>query len=122
MAVTTPTLGGVTLPVPSAPMTVRTFVRGGVQRMASGALVRDVISSTRKHEFTLHWNNITDAQLTMVHNALATVIDGTSRTFLAPTGTSYTVVLSDGGEPEWEAITVRGSDFRWSGSLRLEEV
>ena len=121
MAITTPTLGGVTLPVPSE-YGESNFTKGTVQRMANGALVRDLVQSGAKNRFALTFDMLTDVQKSAVRSGVATVRDGSSVTFLAPTGTSYTVVLADGGEPEWEAVSLRGTELRWRGTIELEEV
>lgn len=121
MAISTPTLGGVTLPVPSK-YDEENFTKGTVKRMANGALVRDLVQSGAKNRFMLDFDMLTDAQRTSVRSGVATVRDGSSVTFLAPTGTSYTVVLAEGGEPEWEAVPLRGTELRWRGAIKLEEV
>lgn len=121
MAVSTPTLGGNSMPVPDT-YSEPTFAKGATARMANGALVRDLVQSGRKARFVFGWKMLTDAERAAVHTALGAVIDGTSATLLAPTGTSYTVVLGENGTPEWEAVTLRGSEFRWNGQMTLEEV
>lgn len=121
MAVSTPTLGGNSLPVPNA-YSEQTYTKGATSRMASGALVRDLVQSGRKVRITLGWEMLTDAQRAAVHTGLGSVLDGSSATLLSPTGTSYTVVLADNGMPDWQAVTLRGTEWRWNGQIVLEEV
>lgn len=99
------------------------FLKGSVRRMASGALVRDLVSTSVKLRFTLEWVGLTVGQRNNVETALGYVKDGTSRTFLSPRNQTYTVVLAEGGEPTWEVRTANnGTAFRYSGTMILEEV
>jgi hypothetical protein len=91
--------------------------------MASGALVRDLVVNATKRRFTLRWPALTAAERTNVLAAYALLRDGTSRTYIAPDGASYSVVLAEGGEPRFAVVATKGgSTLLWSGSLVLEEV
>lgn len=119
-----PVLHTTTLPMPSTEgQTEEVYYKGSVERMANGALVRDLVTSTAKRRFTLEWSALTTAEHNTVMTALATVADGTSRSFTSIRNVSYTVVLAEDGEPEWEIIGAKGnSEFRYAGRLVLEEV
>lgn len=119
-----PVLHTTTLPMPFREgQEERVFYKGSVQRMASGALVRDNVSSTPKLRFVLEWRGLTTAERTTVMTALATVADGTSRSFTSARNLTYTVVLAEDGAPEWTVYPARGgSEFRFDGALTLEEV
>lgn len=124
-AATQPTLNAQALPYPKMDdgYTETIFLKGSVRRMASGALVRDLVTTSAKLRFTLTWTALTITERNNVETALGYVKDGTSRTFLSPRNQSYTVVLAEGGEPEWAVRPVAGGTaFRYSGTLILEEV
>jgi len=99
------------------------FVKGATRRMASGALVRDLVTDATKLRFTLRWPALTAAQRGDVLAAYALLRDGTSRTFTAPSGSTYTVVLAENGFPQFAIVATKGgSALMYSGSLSLEEV
>ena len=122
MALTTPTLGGSTLTVPSG-YTVTLSYRGGRQLMADGTLVTDLVNANAKRVFNLSWLALTDAQRSTLETAYATVKD-TSATYVDISGTSYTVTLDEGGdELEFEAHHAgNGAAVRWSTALVLRQV
>lgn len=119
-----PVLHTTTLPMPSSEgQTEEVFYKGRVERMANGNLVRDNVSNSPKLRFTLDWVALTAAERNTVMTALATVADGSSRSYTSIRNLTYTVVLAEDGEPEWEIVPVRAnSEFRYSGRLVLEEV
>jgi hypothetical protein len=118
------TLGGTTLPdIQQEGYTEEVFFKESVRRMASGALVRDQVSASAKRRFTLTWAHITSTQLNTVMTALGHVDDGASATYVSPQGTSYTVVLAEDGVPTWNVRTIKaGSEYRYTGTMKLEEV
>ena len=123
MAITTPALGGTTLP--------QVYVKGGFMEypgyrgadleMASGALATDLISTSVKRRFELYWVGLTEAQVSTVLTAFATV-DDSSASFTSPTGGSYTVTR-DYGALELEVQWYRGGGVaRADVRMRLREV
>ena len=124
-AATQPTLNSASIPYPKAEdgYVEESFLKGSVRRMANGALVRDLVTTDVKLRFTFNYSHITVTERGQVETALGYLKDGTSRAFLSPRNVSYTVVLAEGGEPEWEVRPVQGgAAFRYSGTLKLEEV
>lgn len=124
-AATQPTLNGANIPYPKAEggYIEETFLKGGVRRMADGSLVRDLVTTSVKLRFTFNYSFLTVTERGQVETALGYLKDGTSRTFVSPRNISYTVVLAEDGEPEWEVRPVQGgSAFRYSGTLIMEEV
>ena len=121
---TQPSLGAQSLPHPGlGGYEEEVFVKGATRRMASGALVRDLVSNTTKRRFTLHWPALTTAQRADVLAAYALVRNGSSATFTAPDAATYTVVLAENGFPRFAvSATKGGTALVWDGSLSLEEV
>jgi hypothetical protein len=96
MAITTATLGGVTLPhVQPDGYIERPGYRGADRVMLSGALATDLLTTTVKRTFELTWRRLTEAQVTTLLSAFATVRDG-SAAFVSPLGGSYTVTRDEG--------------------------
>ncbi len=123
MAITTPALGGTTLP--------QVYVKGGFVEypgyrgadleMASGALATDLISTSVKRHFELYWVGLTEAQVNTVLTAFATV-DDSSASFTSPVGGSHTVTR-DYGALELEVQWYRGGGVaRADVRMRLREV
>lgn len=124
-AATQPTLNSANIPYPKSEdgYVEESFLKGSVRRMANGALVRDLVTTSVKLRFTLNYVHLTITERGQVDTALGYLKDGTSRTYLSPRNVSYTVVLAEGGEPKWEVRTVQGgAAFRYSGTLIMEEV
>lgn len=124
---TQPTLNSGNLPYPDnkGGYEEEVFYKGSVRRMASGALVRDIVTSSnhQKLRFTLTWTNRTISERSLVDTALGYLYDGTARTFLSPRNQSYTVVLAEGGEPAWQMTGVANNGTAlYTGTLVLEEV
>lgn len=124
MAITTPALGGTTLP--------QVYVKGGFMEypgyrgadleMASGALATDLISTSVKRRFELYWVGLTEAQVSTVLTAFATV-DDSSASFTSPLGGSYTVTRDYGAlELEITWYMVGGGTARADVRMRLREV
>lgn len=95
MAITTATLGGVTLPhVQPDGYIERAGYRGADRVMLSGALATDLVTNSVKRSFELTWRRLTEAQVSTLLSAFATVRDG-SATFVTPLGGSYTVTREE---------------------------
>ena len=123
MASTTPALGGTTLPQVGAHDSYMEFpgYRGADLEMASGALATDLISTSVKRRFELAWLGLTEAQVSTVLTAFATVRDS-SASFTSPLGGSYTVTR-DYGAMEVELSWYRGGGVaRADARMRLREV
>ena len=123
MAITTPVLGGTTLPQVGARDSYMEFAgyRGSDLEMASGALATDLVSTSVKRRFELAWLGLTEAQVTTVLTAFATVRDS-SASFTSPLGGSYTVTR-DYGAMEVELSWYRGGGVaRADCRMRLREV
>lgn len=95
--------------------------RGTTRRMASGVLVREVTNSTLFRRFEIEWVALNPTQWGVVNSAVADMDDGSSATFTSPQGTSYTVVLAEGGMPQWRVNTAANGTFIYSGTLKLEQ-
>lgn len=117
---TTPVLGGYSLPDPSEYEETEEY-RGGGRLMASGAVVYDLLSTIAKHAYMLTWDTLTSSQKTTVKAAFATV-KNSSAAFTTLEGTSVTVTR----DPEQDNITFKAvataSGTRWGTSMRLREV
>ncbi len=86
MAVSTASLGGTTLPhVEPEGFREEYGYRGADREMLSGAVQTDLISTTAKRTFELSWRELTEAQVTTVKTAFATVDDGAA-TLVTPLG------------------------------------
>jgi hypothetical protein len=98
----------------------RTY-RGGIRVLADGTAVADLVASGAKHVFRLSWQNISNSEWTTLLTAFATIDDGAA-TFVAPNGTSYTV-MRDPGSPGLTGTmrTVGGEAQRWDAQMTLRE-
>ena len=102
MAVTTPILGGTTLPQCSE-YDEEFDYRGVTTEMADGSELIDLVSATGKHVFSLGWQNITATQKGTVETGFATIKTAyTASNFTSPNGSVYTVT--------------RGSGLSWSAA------
>lgn len=121
---TAPVVNGQTLPYAQQDRyTEEVFYKGTVKRMASGALVRELMTASRKLRFKLEWVALSATQKGYIDTALGYLEDGTSRSFTSPRNQNYTVVLAEGGEPEWKIrANLATGAFLYSGTLILEEV
>ena len=115
MAITTPALGGTTLPQVGARDSYMEFpgYRGADLEMASGALATDLVSTGVKRRFELAWLGLTETQVNTVLTAFATVRDS-SASFTSPLGGSYTVTRDFG------AMEVETSWYRGGGVARAD--
>lgn len=123
MPVSTPSLGGTSLPQVGAHDSYMEFAgyRGADLEMASGALGTDLVSTSVKRRFELAWLGLTEAQVSTVLTAFATVRDS-SASFTSPLGGSYTVTR-DYGAMEVELSWYRGGNVaRADCRMRLREV
>lgn len=119
--VTAPVLAGYTLPhVAADGYHELTAFRGGFTEMASGAIVRDLLSTLPKLMFDLDWTAITIAERDTILAAYAALVLADSA-FTSPLGTAYTVQPVD-----QQAIDVRHFNttmgMRCDVSLRLRQV
>lgn len=118
---TQPVLGAVTLPWPSEYSEPYGY-RGASVEMANGTLAFDLVNPNSKRNFSLTWTHLTDAQRATVHTAFDTTKTA-SVTFVAPTGSSYTVTrAANQNELKWSLREAAGGVFRWSTSMKLREV
>ena len=123
MPVSTPSLGGTSLPQVGAHDSYMEFAgyRGADLEMASGALATDLVSTSVKRRFELAWLGLTETQVNTVLTAFATVRDS-SASFTSPLGGSYTVTR-DYGAMEVELSWYRGGGVaRADCRMRLREV
>ena len=123
MAITTPVLGGVTLPqvMWRDGYSEGLELRGSDMIMASGAMKTDLVQSTGKRKFELKWRGLTESQVSTVENGWATVYTA-SVAFTSPRGGTFTVTRDTGSnalELNWYKTA---SGMRADVSLRLREV
>ena len=96
MAVTTATLGGVTLPhVADDGFDESYGYRGADREMLDGSVHTALVTTTAKRRFELRWREVTESQIATLQSAFATVRDGNA-TFVTPRGGSYTVTRDVG--------------------------
>lgn len=114
------TLNGQTLPNPFG-YTVDVDYRSGMQIMASGALVEDVINASPKSTWEMSFRNVTAAQRGTMETAFAAVI-GASATFVDLEGNSHTVTRDQNQRSlKWTASRVT-SGLVYATTLALREV
>jgi len=117
-----PVLGGVTMPAIAAAdgFSETLSYRGGMRRMANGAISTQLVDANVKRKFRLTWPALTDAQKTTVTSAYATV-DDSSAAFTAPTGTAYTVTRDpDSPGVTFDGFMIGGGTMRWRCTMYLE--
>lgn len=108
MAITTPVLGGTTLPQVTADgYDEMPELRGAADEMANGALATDLVSATVKRRFELRWKMLTETEITTVTGAWSAMVIAGSANFTAPGGGTYTVTHDDQLKLEvrWEKLT-----------------
>lgn len=123
MAITTPVLGGTTLPqvARNDGYSETLELRGADTIMASGALHTDLVQSSGKRRFSLSWKAMTEAQVTTIETAWATVKNA-SVSFTSPRGGSFTVTRDvDAKELELKWYGA-GNTIRADVGMRLREV
>lgn len=123
MAVTTASLGGVTLPhVEPEGYTEGYGYRGADREMLDGTVHTALVTATAKRTFELRWRELTESQVTTLRSAFATV-SSASASFTTPLGGTYTVTREVGFfalDIQWRSS--RGSVGRASATMRLREV
>lgn len=122
MAISTASLGGVTLPDVALDGFVETYgYRGSDRETLSGAVVTDLVTANAKRTFELTWHALNESQVATIKTAFATVDDG-SATLVTPLGATVTVTRDVGFlalEISWES---RGRRPRARVSMKLREV
>jgi hypothetical protein len=96
-------------------------LRGSDVVMASGAIATDLVVATAKRTFELRWKGMTEAQVTTIETAWATVYIA-SQSFTSPRGGSFTVTRDVGAKKldlEWYK---GGGVLRADVTMRLREV
>ena len=118
---TAPVLNSVTLPSPDQ-YEEYVGVRGGTTVLADGSLRRQLVQSGNKRRFVLGWTRLTGTQKTTLETALNSAASA-SRSFTAPTGSAYTVVLDQGAdELQFTAYTLAdGTMLFKAGPFTLRE-
>lgn len=91
---TTPTLGGVSLPMPSRQDYERLF-RGGHSEMADGSIVIDLVDTTVRYRFSLGWDLLTSSEKGTVQTQWD-ALKNTTATYVSIENTSHTVTQPDG--------------------------
>jgi len=126
-AIAVPQINDVDLPSPSAssaPEWKEAF-RGNGRIMADGSAVFDYVTTSRKREWVLRWQNITATDMEAVRTAYNTVASASSSGIkFEPVGggTSYQVTLNPGNqELEVQEVKVRNT-LRYNVTLYLREV
>ncbi len=114
------TLGGNTLPDPFS-HEVEIDYRGGMQIVASGALVEDILDSSKKRLWTLGFRNVTAAQRTTMETAFAAIV-GTSATFVDIDSSSYTVTRDQSQRALKWSMSRTGLGLVYATTLVLREV
>lgn len=114
---TTPILGGTTLPEPNEYEEVEEY-RGAGRLMASGAVVYDLLSATAKHVYTLTWDALTGAEKATVKTAFATV-KTSSAAFTTLEGASVTVTRDPGEDDITFTAVPAANGTRWKASMKL---
>lgn len=96
--------------------------RGAAHRMASGAWVWEVTATGLFRAFTIEWTGLTAAQRNTVDGAVGALLQYGAGSWECYTGSTYTVVLGDGGLPRWRVRKVKqNSEYSFAGSLTLEQ-
>ena len=124
MAITAPVLGGTTMAqVGHRDSYNETLeLRGGDIITANGTMLTDLVQASAKRKFELKWVGLTEAQVSTIETAWATVATA-SVSFTSPRGGTYTVTRDTGAM----ALDIRlyGSGagvVRGDVSMRLREV
>jgi len=122
MAVTTATLGGITLPnVQPDGFREEYGYRGSDREMLSGAMVTDLVTATPKRTFELTWREMTETQVGTLKTAFATV-DDSSAALVTPLGATVTVTRDIGALALDIRWTSRRATARATVTMRLREV
>lgn len=105
-------LAGTQLPSPQA-QDVEYGYFGQGRKMASGAVVWDLVSASQKAKFSLKWVLMTSTQLTTIKTAYA-AIDDSSGSYYDHSGQSWTVQRDP--DTPWLKVTPRNA----AGTLRYD--
>ena len=116
---TTPTLGGVSLPMPAEQPYVRLF-RGGTLEMADGSIVKDLVDTTVRYRFTLKWKLITATQKGTIQTQWDAIKNATA-TYVSIENSSHTVTQPDGAELEVTPRVTAGGDIKFDVTMELIE-
>jgi len=120
MAIATiPTLGGVALPAPKE-QNFRRLYRGGTLNMANGKIIHDLVDANARHQFTLEWALITNAQLTTITTAFDSVKNATAA-YVSVRNTAHTVTRPEGGELDVTPVVTAGGDIKYNVTMDLVE-
>lgn len=123
-----PQINDVDLPSPSATNApeYKEGYRGNGRIMADGSVVFDWVTTSRKREWTLRWQNITSTDLETLRTAYNTVAGATSSGIkFEPVsgGTSYQVTLNPSNvELEVQEVKTAGKTIRYNVTMYLREV
>lgn len=101
--------------------TERSELRGADVVMASGAMATDLVTANAKRRFELRWKAMTEAQVTTIETAWATVKTA-SASFTSPRGSTYTVTRDVNAKEldlKWYGA---GSSIRADVTMKLREV
>lgn len=123
MAVTTATLGGVTLPhVEPEGYDEYYGYRGADREMLDGSVATSLVTASVKRRFELRWRELTESQVTTLRTAFATV-STSSASFTTPMGGTYTVTRDVGFfelDIKWKSRRAVGKAS--SVTMKLREV
>lgn len=125
MAQVAPILAGTTLANPDANggYSESFLYRGADTEMADGSISTDLIYTTDKRMFTLHWSALTTVEKTALENAFAAAkFSSVGVAFTSPANIAYTVTRAkDFMEIVFESFLIAGGSLRWRAELRLRE-
>jgi len=115
----TPTLGGVSLPMPAEQDYWREY-RGGTLEMADGSIVHDLVDTTPRHHFRLRWNFATSTQKSTIQTRWDAIKD-TTATYVSIEGVSYTVTQPEGAKLDIKPVVTAGGDIKFHITMELVE-
>jgi hypothetical protein len=117
---TTPTLGGVSLPMPKEQTYTRLY-RGGTLEMADGSIVHDLVDATVRHRFRLRWEYLSSTEKGTIQTQWDALKNATA-TYLSIENVSYTVTQPEvGAGLEVTPEVVAGAEIVFHVSLELLE-
>lgn len=116
---TTPTLGGVSLPIPKEQSYARLF-RGGTLMMADGSIVHDLVDTTVRYRFRLRWEYLTATEKGTIQTQWDAIKNATA-TYLSVENASHTVTQPEGAEMDVQVEVTAGGELAYHVSLELLE-
>lgn len=116
---TTPTLNGVSLPVPKRQGYERMF-SGGQSQMADGSIVIDLVNTTALHKFSLRWEYLDETELGTLQTAWD-AMKNTNVTYVSVRNTSHSVTQPDGATLKVDIINVAGGVLNYNVDMELIE-